>query len=252
MKRGRGVSGRALFALRALTHATDGRLRRRHYRRPPRPKHTRTEDRVEKETTVALAPTLEELHATVQALLEAAPHTLEGLGELIEALERYKEALTETLGTMWMQRQQGTLPLEDYPRYLYLEAQVRVAYQHLERLQPELTFAEAAFKVTTGKAHHDSYCEPVTEDGERVVQTWAAFVEACAILVERIDTQISPLVLLTKPNQEPMFELASGSETLHNMLSQVPGQVLLAQTVMPRCPHDLAEVGLTQQCIRGT
>jgi hypothetical protein len=41
---------------------------------------------VEEETTIALAPTLEDLHATAQALLEAAPHTLEGLHELIQAL----------------------------------------------------------------------------------------------------------------------------------------------------------------------
>jgi hypothetical protein len=156
---------------------------------------------VEDETTAVTAPTLEDLNTTAQGLLQAAPHTLAGLGELIQALERYAEALTETLGAMWLQRQKGTLPKEQYPDYLYLEDQMRVAYQHLERLQPQRTFAEAAFKVTTGKDHHDSYCALVTEDGERVVQTWAAFVEACALLVARIDTQISKLVLLTKPNQ---------------------------------------------------
>jgi hypothetical protein len=44
MKKGRGVSGRALFARHAITTAPGERVGQRHWRRPPRPKFTHKED----------------------------------------------------------------------------------------------------------------------------------------------------------------------------------------------------------------
>ena len=150
--------------------------------------------------------------------------TLEALRTLKATKEQEVEALTETLGDMWMQRQRGTLPKEQYPEYLYYEDQHRVALQELERPEPQLRFAEAEDKMTTAKAHWDAYCEPVAEQGLRVCQAWVTFLEHCAALVALIDAQVSPLVVLTRPDGQPAFHPDSGHVTLQNMLTVFPGQ----------------------------
>jgi hypothetical protein len=168
-----------------------------------------------------------------QPLAEARP-TLEALRALKATKEREAEVLTATLSTMWIQRQKGELPKEQYPEYLYYEDQLRVTYAQLERLEPQLRFAEAEDKGTSAQAHHDRYCAPVVAQSEEVLHCWDAFIEACAVLVEMIDEQISPLVVLTRADNQPMFELAGGAQTLQNMLTAFAGQpCFLPQSVIP-------------------
>lgn len=169
------------------------------------------------------------------ALVDATmPPTFDELTARKAALEQEAEALTTTLGAMWQQRQRGTLPREQYTDYLYYEDQLRVTLQELERLAPQLAFAQAEDKVTTGKAHYDRYCALIAQASERVCRRWGAFVEASADLATLIDEQRSPLELLTRADGQPMFELDSGTTTLQNMLAIFPGQPgFLGHSVIP-------------------
>jgi hypothetical protein len=168
------------------------------------------------------------------AVEEPEAQTLEALQALIEAKEAEAKALTETLGEMWMQRQNATLPRERYPDYFFFEDQLKGTLRELDRLAPQLHYARAVDAITKAKAHYDHYCEPVAQQALRVCQDWTTFVTDCAVLVHLIDEQVSPLVILTRADGQPMFELDGGAQTLQNMLSAFPGQVMLAQTVIPR------------------
>jgi hypothetical protein len=227
MKRGPGVAGRALFALHALSRAADRRLGRRHYRRPPRPKHTKKENVVGEETLAEARPTLEALQAQKATK------------------EQEAKTLTETLQTMWAQRQKGELPKEQYPDYLYNEDQLRVTLQELDRLEPQLRFAEAEAKGTGAKAHHDTYCAPITAQSEKVLHCWEDFIQECAVLVEMVDDQVGPLTGLARADNQPMFELDGGAQTLENMLRAFKGQPsFLPQSVIPYLkPEDRMNVG---------
>jgi hypothetical protein len=74
MKKGRGVSGRALFARHAITIAAGERVGQRHWRRPPRPKFTHKEDTMDEhshesqEDQTAVAVVAEPRDPTVTAL----------------------------------------------------------------------------------------------------------------------------------------------------------------------------------------
>jgi hypothetical protein len=160
--------------------------------------------------------------------------SLAELQALVKAKNTEAEALTQTLGEMWQQRQAGTLPRSSYPDYFFYEDQLRVTLQDVERLQPQLTYAQKLNQITSGKAHYDGYCEAVAEQGLRVCELWKTFLEACALLVHLIDEQRSPLELLTRADGQPMFELDGGAMTLQNMLTIFPGQPgLLVQSVIP-------------------
>jgi hypothetical protein len=121
----------------------------------------------------------------------------------------------------------------------YVQDQARVTFQQLERLQPQLRYAQAEDTITKAKQHHDAYCEPVAEQSLRWCQVWKAFLEASAALVSLIDEQVSPLVVLTRADGQPMFELAGGAVTLERMLNVVPGQPgFLVHSVMPVLRED--------------
>jgi hypothetical protein len=186
---------------------------------------------MEEETLVVDAqrrPTLEELHA------------------LIAAKEHEAATITATLGEMWQKRQQGTLPKEQYPDYLYYEDQLRVILQLLERLQPQLHFVRAEDAITKAKAHYDAFCALVAEGGLRVCQSWKTFLEQCAALVQLIDEQVSALVVLTRADGQPMFDLDSGSVTLQNMLVAFPGQPnFLPASVLPFL-HEVDQITVGQ------
>jgi hypothetical protein len=238
MKKGRGVSGRALFARHAITTAPGARAWRRHYRRPPRPKSTQKETTMEEQTAV-MGP----------AATEAPPRpTLEELHTQKTTKEKQREEYTETLGAMWHKRQKGELPLEEYPRYMYLEDQLRMTFQQLERLEPQLRFAQAADNMTKAQEHWDAFCAPVAEQGLRVCQAWVTFLEHCAGLVHLIDEQVRPLQVLTRPDGQPAFHPDSGHVTLQNMLSVFPGQPnFLPASVIPYLKdEDRLKVGQTR------
>jgi hypothetical protein len=162
------------------------------------------------------------------------PPTLEELEALVAQKEQEAEAITQTLGEMWQQRQQGKLPREQYPDYMYYEDQLRVTLKDMERLGPQLRYARAVDAMTTARTHHDHYCALVAEQGLRVCDAWKTFLEACQALATLIDEQRSPLEVLTRADGQPMFELDSGATTLKNMVTYFPGQPgLLVQSVIP-------------------
>lgn len=189
------------------------------------------------------------------AVAEAPPprQTLKVLHALVEVKQQEAETLKQTLGDMWMKRQKGTLPREQYSDYLYYEDQLRVTLQEVARLEPQLRFAEEEDRVTRARAHWDSYCEPVAQQGLRWCQAWQTFLEEGARLEALIDAQADPLVLLTRPDGQPAFHPDSGAVTVQNALSAFPGQVALAQTVIPRlrAPLTVGETRAILEPVKG-
>ena len=78
--------------------------------------------------------------------------------------------------------------------------------------------------AVTAKAHHDAYCQSVTEAATLVCHTWVAFVKACAQFVEVANQQIDPLTVLPDASGQPAFDLPDGQAVLQRMLTVFPNQ----------------------------
>ena len=133
------------------------------------------------------------------AVIEAPPRpTLKVLQALVEMKKAEVKHHEEALADLWHQRRKATLPLARYPEVMLHEDGLRVACEELDRLQPQLESARAVDTMTKAKDHHDAYCAPIAEQGQRVCQVWQTLLQEGAKLMVLIDEQISPLVVLTK------------------------------------------------------
>ena len=203
MKKGRGVSGRALFARHAITTAPDERVWRRHHRRPPRPKTTQKEYTVE-EPTAVIGP------AALQELRELQAH--------VKQLQDEYDVLNTRHTALWQLRKAGTASREQYVDFLMTSDRMEVLLHELAAMQPRLVYAEAASRLAQGKSHHDALVSALTEAVILVCQRWAAFIQACQGFVELADEQIHPLWSLPDASGQPAFDLPGGAELLQRLL----------------------------------
>ena len=89
MRRGYGVSGRAAFALYPLT--ASAQVERRRWRRPPRPGHSRKEERMDEEIPQARTAVVEAEGPTTLEVLQQTVQVAELAGlSAIDRLTKYR------------------------------------------------------------------------------------------------------------------------------------------------------------------
>jgi hypothetical protein len=157
------------------------------------------------DAAVVAAPTLEDLHAQMQAK------------------QAEYEQLRETHAELWQQRQAATLSRDGYIDYLMAEDRMGLLLKELEALKPQVLYAEAAEAMAVGKAHYDTLCQPVTEAATLVCETWVAFIQACAQFVHLADEQIALLWSLPDARGQT-FDLPDGLLLLQRMIQAFPHQ----------------------------
>jgi hypothetical protein len=158
------------------------------------------------DAAVALAPTLEDLHALMQAKQ----------AEYDQLRERYAE--------LWQQRKAATLSRDGYIDYLMAEDRMGLLLKEMEALAPQVLYAEAEDAITTGKAHYDAHIEAVTAAATQICEQWATFTQACAQFVQLADEQIRLLWSMPDASGQPFADLPDGQVLLQRMIQMFPHQ----------------------------
>ena len=156
---------------------------------------------------------------TPTAVIEAEASPLQALEALVAAKEQEIQGLQETLAALWAQRKAGTLDRMGYVDYLKAQDDLERIGQELERLKPQLLYAEAKEAVTQATAQHTRYHETIRQAAELIPQAAAELCRVCQQFVTLWDDQHGALATIPSHDGPPAFEILSGSLVLQRMLN---------------------------------
>jgi predicted aminopeptidase len=102
------------------------------------------------------------------AVFDAPPRpTLEELHAVMQAKRAEYDQLRERHAELWQRRHAGTLEREGYIDFLWSEDRMALLLREIEQLTPAVLYAEAEAAITTGKQHYDAHIEAVTAAASR-------------------------------------------------------------------------------------
>jgi hypothetical protein len=172
-----------------------------------------------------ISNTGKEAQVDEQTLAEAPPRpTLEELHALMQAKQAEYDQLREQHAALWGQRKAATLSREGYIDFLWTEDRMALLLREIEQLTPAVLYAEAEDAITTGKAHYDAHSEAVTAAATQICEAWAAFIQACAQFVALADEQIRLLWSMPDASGQPFADLPDGQVLLQRMIQMFPHQ----------------------------